>query len=177
MPPAEAQRIPERRARSNEPREAARELSAADAFPRTPARPALPRRLVPIPNALALPFRIAARIRSLRCALNGIAVVLRTQHNAWLHFAGTAAVVPLGLALDLSRSDWCWLVLAIASVWTAELFNTALELLADVVSPDYDPAIGRVKDVAAGAVLVAAVGAAAIGLLVLGPPLWAKIAA
>lgn len=121
-------------------------------------------------------FRFSARVRSVRFALAGIAYVVRSQHNAWLHFGATAAVVPLGLLLGVSRSDWCWLVLAMAAVWSAEAFNTALECLADVVSPELHPAIGHAKDAAAGAVLIAALGASAIGLFVLGPPLAAWIA-
>ena len=79
----------------------------------------------------------------------------------------------LGLLLGLSRADWCWLVLAIALVWVAECMNTALESLADATSPDPHPRVGRAKDAAAGAVLCAAIGAALIGLLVLGRPLLA----
>ena len=83
------------------------------------------------------------------------------------------AVVALGLFLGLSSVDWCWLVLAIVLVWVAECLITALELLADVTSPDSHPLVGRAKDAAAGAVLCAAIGAALIGLLVLGRPLLA----
>jgi diacylglycerol kinase len=81
------------------------------------------------------------------------------------------AVVALGLWLDLSRGDWCWLVVAIAMVLAAECMNTALESLADAALPEPHPLVGRAKDAAAGAVLCAALGAAGIGLLVLGPPL------
>ena len=74
-----------------------------------------------------------------------------------------------GAGLGVSRLEWCWLVAAIAWVWTAEALNTALESLADAVHPDRHPLVGRAKDAAAGAVLAASLGAAAIGLLVLGP--------
>lgn len=81
--------------------------------------------------------------------------------------------VGLGLLLGLPRGDWCWLVVAIAMVFAAECMNTALESLANAVAPDPHPLVGRAKDAAAGAVLCAALGAAGIGALVLGPPLLA----
>lgn len=97
--------------------------------------------------------------------------MLESQHNAWLHAVATIIVSLLGWWLGLSLADWCWIVLAVVSVWTAEAMNTALELLTDVASPDFHPLAGRAKDVAAGAVLITAVGAAVIGVLVLGPRL------
>ena len=111
------------------------------------------------------------RLRSVRYALQGIAVMLRSQHNAWIHAAATILVIALGLACGLSRAEWCWIVLAIVAVWTAEALNTAIELLTDVASPTFHPVAGKAKDVAAGAVLIAAIGAAAIGSLVFGPRL------
>ena len=115
---------------------------------------------------------LGGRVRSVGFALRGIATMLRTQTNARIHALATVVVVATGLLLPLTRGDWCWLVVALASVWTAEALNTAIELVADVVSPEHHPTIGEAKDVAAGAVLVAAAGAAVIGVLVLGPPLW-----
>jgi len=115
------------------------------------------------------------RLRSLRYALRGIAVMLRSQHNAWLHAAATVAVITLGLELGLSSPEWCWIVLAIMAVWTAEALNTAFEFLTDVASPGFHPIAGQAKDVAAGAVLLSALGAVAIGALVLGPHLLAKL--
>ena len=94
---------------------------------------------------------------------------MATQHNAWVHAGATVAVALLGLALGLSRFEWCWLVIACVAVWTAEALNTAFEFLCDVTSPEFDPAVKRAKDVAAGAVLLAAIGAVAIGLLVFVP--------
>ena len=111
------------------------------------------------------------RLRSFRWAFRGLAVMLRTQHNAWLHAAATVAVCAAGLALGLSAGEWCWIVLAIVAVWTAEALNTAFEFLTDVASPSFHPLAEKAKDVAAGAVLISALGAVAIGLLVLGPKL------
>lgn len=109
------------------------------------------------------------RVRSFSYAIRGVAVMLRTQQNAWIHAAATVAVLAAGLFFGISRLEWCWIVLAIVAVWTAEALNTALEHLTDVASPEFHPIAGQAKDVAAGAVLIAAVGAAAIGALVLGP--------
>lgn len=121
-------------------------------------------------------FSFTGRIRSVRYALQGLAVMLRTQHNAWIHLAATVLVCAFGLYVRLDRTEWCWIVVAIVSVWTAEALNTAFELLADAASPEYHPLVGKAKDVAAGAVLVAALGATVIGVLVLGPHIWWVVA-
>ena len=117
------------------------------------------------------PFQFTGRIRSFAYAFAGIATMLRSQHNAWIHAAATVAVCALGLILGLSTAEWCWIVLAIMSVWTAEALNTAFEFLADAASPEFHPLVKHAKDVAAGAVLIAAIGAVAIALLVFAPRL------
>jgi diacylglycerol kinase (ATP) len=111
------------------------------------------------------------RLRSVNCAIHGILIMIRTQQNAWIHALATIAVLVVGLVMRLSAAEWCWIVLAIVSVWTAEALNTALECLTDVASPAFHPLAGKAKDVAAGSVLLAACGAVAIGLLILGPRL------
>jgi diacylglycerol kinase (ATP) len=118
-------------------------------------------------------FDPADRARSFGFALRGIVTLIRREPNARLHAAATIAVIALGATLDLSAADWRWLVVAIASVWCAEALNTAVERLADATAPEPSPLVEQAKDVAAGGVLVAAIGAAVIGLLVLGPPLLA----
>jgi diacylglycerol kinase (ATP) len=75
----------------------------------------------------------------------------------------------------MSAGEWRWLFLAMALVWLAEAFNTAIEKLCDRIEPGFDPAIGRIKDVSAGAVLIASFAAALIGVLTLAPPLWALV--
>ncbi|MBZ5588200.1 MAG: diacylglycerol kinase family protein [Acidobacteriia bacterium] len=117
------------------------------------------------------PLTFSGRLRSIGFALRGIGVMLRTQHNAWVHAVATVVVVAMGVALRLSAGEWCWIVLAIVAVWTAEALNTAFEFLTDVASPGFHPVAGKAKDVAAGAVLLAACGAVVIGVLVLGPHL------
>ena len=114
---------------------------------------------------------LGERLRSFVHAGAGVRAIFATQHNAWIHAAVSVAVVGAGLAFGVSLAEWCWLVLAMALVWAAEGFNTAIEALADALHPERDPGVGRAKDVAAGAVLLAAIGAAVIGVLVLGPHL------
>ncbi len=110
-------------------------------------------------------------MRSFGYALRGIAVLVRSQHNAWIHLLATALAVLLGAILGVSWIEWCLLTIAIVSVWVAEGFNTALELLADYCTDEQDPLIGMAKDVAAGTVLLAALGAVAIGGFVFIPHL------
>jgi diacylglycerol kinase (ATP) len=120
-------------------------------------------------RAKATEFSIGARAKSFGHAFAGIALVVRSQHNAWIHSVATLLVVGIGALLPLSALEWCVLLLAIALVWVAEAINTALELLADAVNPQPHPLVGQAKDVAAGAVLIAALAAAGVGLIVLGP--------
>ena len=115
------------------------------------------------------------RLRSVTYALRGLRIMIVSQHNAWIHLAATLAVVAAGVVLRLSWAEWCWIVLAIVSVWTAEALNTAFEFLTDVASPGFHPVAGKAKDVAAGAVLLAAAGAVVIGVLIFGPKLSALL--
>jgi len=118
---------------------------------------------------------IPARAKSFVAAARGLASLVATEPNARIHLLATLAVVALGLWLGIGSADWRWIGLAIALVWIAEAMNTALEALADAVHPERDARVGRAKDLAAGAVLVAAIAAAAIGFSVLGPPLLARL--
>src|SRR6188768_2085404 len=118
-------------------------------------------------NNTSLTF--TGRIRSMRCAFVGVRLMIASQQNAWIHAAATLSVVAVGFYLGLTTAEWCWIVLAIVSVWTAEALNTAFEFLTDVASPQFHPLAGKAKDVAAGAVLIAAIGSVIIGVLVLGP--------
>ena len=114
-------------------------------------------------------FTVTARARSFLHAFRGIGTLLRTEHNAWIHAAATVAVTGAGLLVGLEAVEWGLIVLAIALVFSTEAFNTALEVLADAVHPDPHPLVGRAKDLAAGAVLLAAMGAVVIALLVFVP--------
>jgi diacylglycerol kinase len=115
------------------------------------------------------PFSWSARLRSFVYAARGLRTLLGSQHNAWLHVVATLLVVSLGFGLGIARLEWLALVVAVVSVWTAEAFNTALEFLSDAASAEFHPLIAKAKDVAAGAVLICALGALVIGLLVFVP--------
>jgi len=112
------------------------------------------------------------RLRSIRYAVQGVRVMMASQQNAWIHAVATVMVGVLGVSVGLSTADWCWIVLAVVAVWTAEALNTAFEFLTDVASPAFHPLAGKAKDVAAGAVLITAIGSVLIGLLVFGPHIW-----
>lgn len=114
-------------------------------------------------------FSLAARLRSFTYAGRGIRTMLISQHNARIHAAATLLVVAGGVAFRVTRLEWLALIMAIVAVWTAESLNTALEFLCDVASPEFHPLVEKAKDVAAGAVLISAFGAAAAGALVFGP--------
>jgi diacylglycerol kinase (ATP) len=114
-------------------------------------------------------FTAGARLRGFVYAGRGIRTMLVSQHNAWLHAVATLFALLLGFMASLSRLEWVALIVAIVMVWTAEALNTALEFLCDVASPEFHPLVEKAKDVAAGAVLISAIGAAAIGVLVLLP--------
>jgi diacylglycerol kinase len=117
-----------------------------------------------------------SRYHSFGHAVRGWWFVLRTQKNAWLHAIITALVVGMALWLQVSAQDWAILILTIALVWSAEFLNTAIEAVVDLASPVQHPLAKTGKDVGAAAVLIAALAAVIVGLLILGPPLWAKIA-
>jgi diacylglycerol kinase len=118
---------------------------------------------------------LAARIDSFRHAFRGVGTLVASEPNARIHAFVSVAVVAMACWLGVGRRDFALLILAIASVWAAEAANTALEHLADVASPGPHEGIRKAKDVAAAAVLICALGAALVGLLVLGPPLAARL--
>ncbi len=111
------------------------------------------------------------RLFSFKYAFSGLRYVIISQRNAWIHATITLLVVILAVLLKLNLQEWGVLLLAIGLVWTAEIFNTALEALVDLVSPQPHPLAKIVKDTSAAAVLVSAMISILIGLLILLPPL------
>lgn len=109
------------------------------------------------------------RVRSFGYAFRGIRLLLGTQANARIHLLATVGVVFLGLLFGISAVDWCLVICAASMVWAAEALNSALELLADYSAPKWHPLIERAKDVAAGGVLLTAIGALIIGVIVFLP--------
>ena len=117
-----------------------------------------------------------SRLRSFGYAFSGWWHVIRTQRNAWIHAVVSLLAIAVSFWLKLPPGDWALIILAIAMVWTAEFINTALEAVVDLASNHERHTLARVsKDVGAAAVLIAALASMLIGLLILGPPLWAKI--
>ena len=116
---------------------------------------------------------LAGRARSFGYAFRGIAALLVNEQNAWIHAAATLAVIAAAVFFDVSGVEWALLILAMGLVWMAEALNTALEALCDRVAPDPHPLVARAKDVAAAGVLLAACTAAATGLIVFVPKLFA----
>jgi diacylglycerol kinase len=114
-------------------------------------------------------------VASFRNALSGLGQLLRSQRNARIHLAITLAVIGVSSWLRLSTGDWALLASVAALVWTAELINSALEAVVDLATKEWQPLARDAKDLSAAAVLVAAVGAAVVGLLVLGPPLVRRV--
>lgn len=116
-------------------------------------------------------FSLKDRKKSFRDAFRGVASVARSQINFRIHLVILAAVIVAALILRISLQGWIAIIIASGVVLAAECLNSAIELLCDAVSPEEHPLIGRAKDAAAGAVLIASVAAAAVGVAVLLPPL------
>jgi len=106
--------------------------------------------------------------RKFSCALVGLKRGLRGQSSFFVHLFAAAAVAAAGLALSATRLEWCLLVLCIATVLTAEMFNTSLESLARAVDRRPNDQVGQALDMASAAVLLASGGAAFVGALILG---------
>jgi diacylglycerol kinase len=115
------------------------------------------------------------RFNSFKYAFKGLSIFFRTQPNALIHLFAAVSVIIAGLWFRVSSQEWLWIILGIGLVFTAEAFNTAVEFLVDIVSPEYNPLAGKVKDLAAGAVLMAAITAFSIGVLIFWPYLSAMV--
>jgi len=118
---------------------------------------------------MGVAFGLRSRLLSFRYAGNGLRLLVWREQNARIHLAASLLVICSGFALRVTLADWRWLIFAMALVWMAEAFNTAMEALSDRICMERDVAIGGIKDLAAGAVLIAAIAAATIGLLTLLP--------
>ncbi len=114
-------------------------------------------------------FSISSRKKSFSFAYKGLKLFFKTQHNSWIHLAAAFLVIGSGLFFSLNAVEWCLISLAIGLVLVAEILNTSIEFLTDLVSPDYNEKAGQVKDIAAGAVLVATVISIAIALFIFLP--------
>jgi diacylglycerol kinase (ATP) len=118
------------------------------------------------------PFSISARAKSFGYACEGIIAFVRREHNAWLHCIATVAVVVLAFVVDLTKTEIMALVFAVGFVWVAEMFNTCIEHIMDFISTERKPAIKFIKDLSAGAVLVAAITALITGAIIFIPKMF-----
>ncbi|HEX8326874.1 MAG TPA: diacylglycerol kinase family protein [Hymenobacter sp.] len=112
------------------------------------------------------------RVASFGHAFRGVWAALRSEVHLRFHALATVVVIGLGFYYGISRLEWALVAISVACVWSAELVNTAIEALTDLASPEYHPLAGKAKDVAAGAVLLAALGALVVGALVFGPKIF-----
>ena len=116
-------------------------------------------------------FSISKRLQSFRHAFRGIRFAISGEHNIRIHLVAAVLVITAGFFLKLSSHDWIAILFAIGLVLISELFNSAIESIADFISPGHHQDIGKIKDIAAGAVLIAAITAVVIGILVFLPHL------
>jgi diacylglycerol kinase len=123
-------------------------------------------------------FSVISRLKSIGYGARGFRDMLLTEPNAWVHVVLTLLALDLAWWLRVGRTEFALIVISIVMVWVAEAFNTVLEIMADlVVTPQrYSRIVKRAKDIAAGAVLIASVGALSVGLIILGPPLYQRLA-
>ena len=98
-------------------------------------------------------FTFRKRARSFKFAFNGIKLLITKEHNAWIHCFAAVCVLIAGMVFGLSRMEWIAVTIVIGAVLAAEAVNSSIEALADLVSPEYNEAIKRTKDLAAGAVI------------------------
>jgi len=117
-------------------------------------------------------FSLQQRFKSFGFAIAGIFTLVKEQQNAWIHLCVTVLVVLMGFLLCITADQWIAVIVVIVLVWMAEALNTAIELVCDLVSPEYHPLVKKAKDIAAGAVLVAAIGAVIIGIIIFLPYLF-----
>jgi len=114
-------------------------------------------------------FSIPKRLKSFTFAFNGLKILLREEHNSWIHVAITICVVMAGFLLQISLFEWVAVVLCIGLVITLELINSAIENMSDFVSPEKNDIIKKVKDLSAAAVFIAAICSAIVGIIIFLP--------
>lgn len=120
-------------------------------------------------------FSSKARANSFKYAFKGLKLFFITQHNSWIHLVAAFSVIATGLFFNITKTEWLFVIVAISLVIIAEMLNTAIEFLVDLVSPEFNEMAGKVKDLAAAAVLFSALMAVIIGVFVFGPYLLEMI--
>lgn len=120
-------------------------------------------------------FTFRKRLASFKYAFNGIRLLIQKEHNAWIHCFAAICVIIAGLLFGLSEMEWIAIIIVIGAVLAGEAVNSSIEALADLVSPEYNEAIKRTKDLAAGAVLILAIAAAIVGIIIFLPKILYSI--
>lgn len=111
------------------------------------------------------------RLPAFKHAFSGLFYVLRTQKNSWVHVTATVLTILFAALLRLPLLQFAVLLVVIGSVWAAEIVNTSIEAIVDMVSPEHNNMAKIAKDTGAAAVLITAIMSIAVGILLLGPPL------
>ncbi len=114
-------------------------------------------------------FSIGKRVRSFGYAFEGMRTLLRDEHNSRIHLVAMIVAIVLGFLLGISATEWCVVALCCGCVLMAEAMNSAVEAIADLVSPEFHPLIKKAKDVAAAGVLMMAIAAAVAGIVIFLP--------
>ena len=117
-------------------------------------------------------FSVTARLKSFEYAWSGIRQVFRSEHNMWIHLSLAIIAIALGIFLKIPSTEWMALIIVIALVLVAELFNTAMEKTMDFITGETHPVVRQIKDIAAGAVLMAAAAAVIVGCLIFIPKIF-----
>lgn len=113
-------------------------------------------------------MQVLKMLRSFRYAIRGLKFLLE-ENNAKFHLLASVIVLSVGFYVKLSNTEWAIIIIQIGLVFAAEAFNTAIEKLCDFVSPEHQPLIGKVKDLAAAAVLLVSVVAVIVGIIIFLP--------
>ncbi len=117
-------------------------------------------------------FSLVNRFKSFTYAWSGIKELLKSEHNSWVHLFLTITAVILGFIVNIAIGEWIALIICMAMVWAAEIFNTCIEKFLDFISTENHPQIKLIKDMAAGAVLIASLAALIVGAIIFIPKIF-----
>ena len=112
---------------------------------------------------------LKSRLKSFKFAAKGILYAIKSQPNLWFHLVAAIAIIALSFVLKIATAEWLFIIFAIGAVLTAELFNSSVEKIVDLVQPEKHILAEQAKDMAAGAVLIAAISSVLIGLMIFLP--------
>jgi len=116
-------------------------------------------------------FSLKSRFKSFRFALNGLSSLLKNEHNSRIHLVAAIISIGMGIILKLNFLEWSLLIIVIGIVFLAELFNSSVETLADIIDPQWNKMIMTAKDYSAAAVLISAIVALVVVCLIVIPKL------